>query len=642
MAGSGYWDKFARSRLSRRRAVMAAGGLGLSATALGILGCSDDDDGSGSTGAANTGTSSTGGASGATGGGSGGILSEPVKSTSQAVAGGTLKDFQNADILHFDPLASPSNPVINFATVFAYPRLLKFTSAEYPNASEGESEGELATEYEMSGDRLTLTFKLRQGMKWDAREPTSGREIDADDVVFSWNKYIQLNASAADLAYNAETSPGAPIESLTAPDKQTVVMKLKQFDASLIQLLTAWDHFYIMPRESDGGFNPETEIRGHGPWILEEYVPSARVTWARNPDYYVKDRPFPDRLERPIVVDYSQQLAQFIAGNIWTHLTTPEDVVRTKNDAPGSIVQQAATFGTTVSPFITFGYEGDSPFQDQRMRQALSMLLNREAFADVVENRRGFAADGIDLEIARNTIVAPGQGAYWIDPMDEATFGENHKYLKYNIEEAKKLMSAAGYEDGATFNVYYNSENTYGNIYHQMLDIYEGMFAEGGMTLTREGSPYQFYRKNIYDYYLEPVYSNRGDLELSGIVHKALRGFPTVAAGLFGMMHSDGGFYQGASQTGTNIRDGDPDLNAKIEKVKVEPDKEAQYELVHDVIRYVTGQMYNVPRPTISKLLRNWWPAIGNVGVDNTYAGGNIWVEERLNWWVDNSKPPLA
>src|SRR5690606_974602 len=373
--------------------------------------------------------------------------------------------------------------------------------------------------------------------------------------------------SAQDLAYDADNAPGAPIDSIESPDDETVIFRLKQFDSSMIQLLTAWDHFYIMPRESDGGFDPQSEIRGHGPWILEEYVPSASVTWAKNPDYYIPNRPFPDKLQRPIVTDYAQQLAQFRAGNIWTTVTVlPEDVVQMKRDAPDSIILQEANFNTTVSPFITFGYEGDSVFKDVRMRRALSMIIDREAFADVVENRRGFAEDGLDLEIAYNTIVAPGQGEFWLDPLDEAAFGENHKWLKYNPEEAAALMAAAGHPDGVTVNVYYNTENTYGASYHQMLDIYEGMFAEGGVTLSRQGSPYQFYRERIYDYYLPHVYESRGDLELNGIVHKALRGFPTVAAGLFGMMHSDGGFYQGATPTGNNVRDGDPELEAMIEK----------------------------------------------------------------------------
>ena len=621
MASEGYWQRVTRQRLSRRRALLGASSIGASAAALSLIGCGGDDDAPRD---------------------ESGLLTTPRDTTNQAKAGGTLRDVQTADMLHFDPLASPNNPVINFATVFAYPRLLRFKSGKYPDAADGTSEGELATSYEMGSDRLTLTFKLREGMKWDARPPTNGREIDAEDVLFSWNKYARLNASAQDLVYDAQKAPGAPIESLTAPDRRTVVMKLKQFDSSLIQLLTAWDHFYVMPRESDGGFDPRTDIRGHGPWILEEYLPSARVVWRKNPDYYIKDRPLANRLERPIVIDYSQRLAQFKAGNIWTTVANPEDIVQTKKDAPNSVLHQNATFGTTVSPFITFGWDGDSPFKDVRMRRALAMLIDDEAFADVVENRSGFTREGLALDVARNTVVAPGQVGFWLDPMDTREFGENHKYLKYNVEEAKKLMAAAGHGNGVSFNVYYNTENTYGAIYHQILDIWEGMLAAGGMNMRREGSPYAFYRDNIYDFYLAGNYANRGSRGLSGIVHRAVRGFPTVAAGLFGTMHPAGGFYQGVSPDGNNVDKGDPELNALLQKIKEEPELKRQQSLVHDATRHITGQMYNVPRPTNAKLFSNWWPAIGNVGLNSTYAGGNIWVEERLNWWVDSTRAPLV
>ena len=339
--------------------------------------------------------------------------------------------------------------------------------------------------------------------------------------------------------------------------------------------------------------------------------------------------------------DYAQQLAQFRAGNIWTTVANPEDVVPLKKDRRKLAAGGCDVRKPTVSPFITFCWDGP-PFTDSRMRRALSLLIDGEAFGDVVENRSGYAAEGLDLQIARNTIVAPGQIGYWIDPEDEAEFGENAKWLGHDVAEAKKLMEAAGYQDGVTFPVHYNSENTYGASYHQILDVFEGMMADGGMKLDRDGQPYSFYRSEIYDYYLKDKYAQRGDKALTGIIHRATRGFPTVAAGLFGMMHPNGGFYHGAAPDGGNVADGDPVSIAMIEKIKSEADPDAQKSLVKDAIRYITGEMYNIPRPTNAKPFTNWWPAIGNVGLNNTYAGGNIWVEERINWWVDPSQPGAA
>ena len=193
--------------------------------------------------------------------------------------------------------ASTTNQVM----LFAYSRLLKFSTAKFPKEADGSQEGDLAESWELSPDRSTLTFKLRQGVKWDSRAPTNGRLFDAQDVIESWQKYAKLNTTASNLVYNAETAPSAPIESVSSPDPRTIVMKIKQFDSSLFQLLASWDHFYVMPRESmNGGFDPRQVVRGTGPWQLDEYVPSSRITWRKNPDYFVKDRPYADKIERPL------------------------------------------------------------------------------------------------------------------------------------------------------------------------------------------------------------------------------------------------------------------------------------------------------------------------------------------------------
>jgi ABC-type transport system substrate-binding protein len=466
--------------------------------------------------------------------------------------------------------------------------------------------------------------------------------MDAEDVLFSWKKYSTLNTSASDLVYNAETAPTAPVESLSAPDNRTIVLKLKQFDSSLLQLLTSWDHFYVMPRESDGGFDPRAIARGHGPWMVDEYVPSARIVWRKNPDYYVKDRPFPDKWERPIIVDYAQQLAQFRAGNVWTSVVKQEDIVPTKKDLPQTVLQQADAFGTTISPVITFGYEGDSPFKDTRVRQALSMLVDREAFIDVIDNREGFRKDGLELPVAYNTAVAPGWTGYWIDPYDEKEFGPNHKYLKLNITEAKKLMAAAGLPNGFTTDVYYNADNTYGPEYHRTQQVYEGMLQAGGIKLVHKSFPYTVYRDTYYDAYLSKGYAAGVKKGFNGINHRALRGFPTVAAGLYGTLHKDGGFFQGSTPDGKNPHLGDPKVIDLIDRIKAEPDLKRQQGLVHEVVKYVAGQVYSVPRPASVKAFSLWWPAIGNLGVTSSYAGANIQAETRLHWWVDSSKPPLA
>jgi peptide/nickel transport system substrate-binding protein len=243
MSSKTYWQKFTDSRVDRRRALTLAGGAGAGLAALGLAGC-----GSGSGyGGQNKGSSA----------GSGLTVSLAQDTTAQAKPGGVIKNFFQADILHFDALLSNSSSTVNDVSVFTYPRLLKYTLVPAGKLNDGSMvEGDLMESYEVSPDKLTLTFKMRQGLKWDPKAPTGGRVIDAQDVLFSWKKFGTVNASAVNLVYDAQKAPTAAVESVTSPDDKTIVMKLRQPDGALLTLLAGWDQLYIMPREADGGFDP--------------------------------------------------------------------------------------------------------------------------------------------------------------------------------------------------------------------------------------------------------------------------------------------------------------------------------------------------------------------------------------------------
>ena len=196
MAGN-YWDKVTSQRISRRRAIAATSGAAAAAAFLAACGGSDSDEPA---------------ASGGSGSGSSGLIHTPVDTTGQAKAGGTLKNFVSADMTTFDSLANNGSPPLSMSAAYAYPRLVKYTLAKYPKEYDSTFEGDMATGYEISPDKLTLTFKLRQGVKWDPRPPTNGRLLDAQDVVFSWEKFNAVNPGATAYAYDATTAPSAPIE----------------------------------------------------------------------------------------------------------------------------------------------------------------------------------------------------------------------------------------------------------------------------------------------------------------------------------------------------------------------------------------------------------------------------------------------
>jgi ABC-type transport system substrate-binding protein len=84
--------------------------------------------------------------------------------------------------------------------------MLRFETPVFPQLGDGTLEGEAADSFELSEDKLRLTFKIRQGMKWDARDPTNGRVLDTQDVLFSWKKFEELNQSAGNMSHGRSPS----------------------------------------------------------------------------------------------------------------------------------------------------------------------------------------------------------------------------------------------------------------------------------------------------------------------------------------------------------------------------------------------------------------------------------------------------
>src|SRR5262249_37009417 len=148
--GASYWENVTRSRVGRRRALELAGATGAGIAALGLIGC-----GSGGSKATVAPTPAD----------KSGLLSKPEDTTAQAKPGGTLRSFLPADApLGFDVLATNNNATLDVAR-YTYPRMLKFTPAKYPKDADGASEGDLAETFEISPDKLQITFKLRPGLK---------------------------------------------------------------------------------------------------------------------------------------------------------------------------------------------------------------------------------------------------------------------------------------------------------------------------------------------------------------------------------------------------------------------------------------------------------------------------------------------
>ncbi len=615
-----YWQSLVGQRLSRRSALMVAGG-GSAAAFLAACGGGSSNSSGGSKEVVDTGPKD-----------SSGMLAQRVDTSSTAVRGDVLKSLANADVTSFDPLTSQSFTTQVHAG-FLYSRVLKVVPG-FKGPSKRDVEGDLAESWEVSPDKLTLTFKLRKNAKWDAQAPTSGRAVAADDIVWSWNRFAAASPYRADMSYKA--NPDAAIDSMTAPDANTLVVKLAAPDASALTMLGSSAHLFILPKEAESGFDPRNTVRGSSAWTVEKYQQSVGFTYAKNPNWYRSDRPFADKIELPIVSEYAQQLAQFRAGNVHYFAIAAQqagvqqqDVLATKRDVPELnmlIGEQAIGWFNSW-----FGYQGNSIFKDQRVRQAISMSYDRDGWIDAIYNTADFKKAGLPLDIRWHSHLTSGLDGWWVDPKDDKSFGPNNQYFKQNIAEAKKLLAAAGY-NGQEVPATYISTPQYGTTFPNQCQIQVGFMNEAGLKTKTNNPDYQTTWLNAYYY---------GKGAFDGVAVGADSTEADVGTFFFARSHPKGPRFKGFDPSGTNPSAGDPEMTKMIDDIRKEFDTEKRRDIAKRFQQYAAKTMYMVPFPGQSAQFVLRWPSVGNGGVfvlGSQYGGG---TETIINNWVDKTKAPF-
>ena len=346
--------------------------------------------------------------------------------------------------------------------------------------------GDLAESWEVSPDGLTINMKLRNDVKWHNKAPVNGRLFEASDVVYSWNRYSST-APLRGLVVNA-ANPTAPFLSITATDSKTVTAKLKEPLAYALAQLASFGSFtgnmIIVPKETENNvFEIRRDMIGTGPFYLDNYQPSVGFTLKRNADYWDPNANLIDQINYPIVTDNSQAEAQLRAGNMHLFYANlrAENLFSLKKDEPRlNIYPVDLTVAVTV---MTFGHVPEkNALTDERVHQAFSMSMDRKAWIDTFYNVSNFERDGLPVTTRWNSALPLDFTDYWLDPQGK-DFGPNAKYYQHNIEEAKKLMSAAGHGSGLTIKSNRITTNAIGDLYRHA-EAMEGMALDGGFKIA--------------------------------------------------------------------------------------------------------------------------------------------------------------
>jgi peptide/nickel transport system substrate-binding protein len=288
---------------------------------------------------------------------------------------------------------------------------------------------ELAERWSWQDGHRNLVFLLRKGVKWH-----DGKPFTAQDVKYTFDAVRGAPDAAAKLRVNPRKLWYENVEHIEAPDPHTVVFRLKRPQPSLL-LMLASGYSPVYPAHVPLA-ELKTKCVGTGPFKLKDYRPGEFIEYVRNPDYFVKGRPYLDGVKWVIIKDRSTQIAALqggqldVAGSGWNKA----NVETAKKGKPELIVLEA---DSNVNDNVLVNFQ-KAPLTDARVRRAINLALDRKAYQ--VGPRLGAASFG-------GAMLPRPAGVWGLPAADVAKLPGMGDPVKQKTE-ARKLLAEAGFGPG--------------------------------------------------------------------------------------------------------------------------------------------------------------------------------------------------
>jgi peptide/nickel transport system substrate-binding protein len=347
--------------------------------------------------------------------------------------GGTLT-IRGWDPPLFDPMLTTAYRV-QIPLSFTHSRLVKHRAGPTVAPGTFAIEGDLAESWTQPNE-TTYVFKLRRGVRWHPKPPVNGRELTSADVKYTLERSLTLKGNPSAYMLRA-------IDRVETPDAYTVRIALKEVNAWFLEMLANPMTVAVVAREAVerfGDLKRAESVVGTGPWMLDSYRPNAGLTFVRHPQYFQAGLPYIDRVEMVVDEDNASRMSAFLAGKYDLGWDLPGAIGRTDWVQIKDTLKQrrpslrTAEFVSNVETHISMRTD-QKPFSDSRVRQAISLAIDRQGVLDAT-------AEGVGIF---NPAI-PAAFKEWSLPIDQ--LGEGARYFKYDPAEARRLLTAAGYPNG--------------------------------------------------------------------------------------------------------------------------------------------------------------------------------------------------
>ena len=509
----------------------------------------------------------------------------------QAKPGGTYNWFIAANPPTLDPHRTSAVTTMTTASP-VMSRLLRFRSTNDVVAGyDRVTQPDLALTVE-SQDAVTWTVKLRPNATFHNVPPVNGHAVEAEDVKASFVRALDAkNPNRGSLTF---IDPNQ----IETPAKDTVVFKLVHPYAPFPKLLASGVYSWVFPREAAAGdYDPAKQMIGSGPFLFDGFTPDVAALYKKNPAWYDAGRPMVDGVRRAVVPDPAQRLAQFSAGNLDAVGVPLEDLEAVRTRVPKA---ELITERDQGGPVLYFQLgDANSPWQDERLRRAVSLAINRDAFGKAHLKGQWDASFNVPLNSGKWALTLkqlPPEVAQW---------------YTFDLERAKKLVQEAGATDMQVKLLYPTPHPR---------DPYLKSAAETVSSML-SALPWKF-SLVLIDYNRDWVGGGKGvrygNFPSDSIVFTGIEGRTDVDEYLYGWWHS--------KSTSTISRLNDPRLDALIDKARGQLSEEERVRTSLDAQRYMAEKVYSAMGTPSGFDFTLVQPAVQNYTTGDNYGvGTSMW-----------------
>ena len=313
-----------------------------------------------------------------------------------------------------------------------------------PKPGTTDLEPSLATEWKVSQDGKTWTFKLRPGVKFH-----DGTDFDAEAVKFNferwWDEKNEFGYRNAGKSYEIwgnlfgafKGKPDSLLQNIVVEGKDTIKFVLKQPFSAFPSAVSSGYFGIASPaaiKKAGAQYGtPSSQAVGTGPFVFKEWRSGDRIVLEKNPNYWKQGLPKSNQLVMRFITDPAARLAQLRSGTIdLTVDLVPDQLKEIQSDAKLEAVKR---------PSLNVGYlalnPSYEPLSKPEVRQAIAQAINKKEIVKAFWS-----------ELAEST-------PHFTPPSLQEYQSKGVTGYQFNPQAAKQLLAKAGYPNGFPLQLWY-------------------------------------------------------------------------------------------------------------------------------------------------------------------------------------------